>query len=670
MTSTSLPGNLTASSFPHIETPITLNQVLLKNRIVVPAHTTNFGEHHLPSARHAEYHRQRARGGAGAIIFELARVSDNALGRPQGVGGHLAGSTDAFRLVADAVHSEGVPLIGQVAHGGRWIEGEFERTCSFGASPIRWSMSAFPPREMSRRDMISVRDGFVRTSLNLLAAGLDGLEIHWAHGHLLQQFLSPSSNQRSDAYGGSLDNRMRFPLEIVRTVRKEIGRDRCMGIRLSVEEFLPDGINPDMAVEIVDRLIDEVPIDFIHVTHSAYIMSYSLGTQMADMTFDEAPLRKFSATIKRALQNRGSSVPVITVCKYRDLAEAEKVLAAGDADLVGMARAHIADPAIVRKSLEGRQSEVRTCIGCNQGCAQHLERNIAITCLVNPIAGREAEWPEPEFDRAEKVHSVLVVGGGPAGAEAAYVAAARGHKVTLWEASDHLGGQLSLASRMRKRRSFQLFIDLQARRLKQHNVAVELLRDADAETIRSFAADITIIATGSRPNPFVLPSGTAALTLADAILAPERLGRHVVVYDETGDWGAFSLLEHLALGGHEVTALSPLAGLGWRTTIYSTAATRQRLRELSVRITPLRGLVDYRGKDLHTEDLSTGLPDVIRRVDSLVAIRPNVVQNPFETLLDGWGLTFGLIGDCLAPRTALEAVFEGHAKARGIERHS
>jgi dimethylglycine catabolism A len=129
-----------------------------------------------------------------------------------------------------------------------------------------------------------------------------------------------------------------------------------------------------------------------------------------------------------------------------------------------MARAHIADPAIVRKSLEGRQSEVRTCIGCNQGCAQHLERNIAITCLVNPIAGREAEWPEPEFDRAEKVHSVLVVGGGPAGAEAAYVAAARGHKVTLWEASDHLGGQLSLASRMRKRRSFQLFIDLQARR--------------------------------------------------------------------------------------------------------------------------------------------------------------------------------------------------------------
>lgn len=665
-----MPRNPSASSFPHVETPITLNQVRLKNRIVVPAHTTNFGERHLPSARHAEYHRQRARGGAGAIIFELVRISDNALGRPQGVAGYLPGSMDGFRRVADAVHCEGVPLIGQVAHGGRWIEGEFERTCSFGASPIRWSTTAFPPREMSRRDMIAVRDDFVRTSLNLLAAGLDGLEIHWGHGHLLQQFLSPSSNQRCDAYGGSLENRMRFPLEIARTVRNEIGQDRCMGIRLSVEEFLPDGINPDMASEIVGRLIDEVRIDFIHVTHSAYIMSYSLGTQIADMTFDEAPLREFPATIKRALQRRGSGVPVITVCKYRDLAEAEKILAVGAADLVGMARAHIADPAVVRKSLEGRQSEVRTCIGCNQGCAQHLERNIAITCLVNPIAGREAEWPEPELDPAEKTCSVLVVGGGPAGAEAAYVAAARGHKVTLWEASDHLGGQLSLAPRMRKRESFQVFINLQARRLEQHNVAVELRRDADAEAIRAFGADVTILATGSRPNPFVLPSGSVALTLADAIVTPDRLGRRVAVYDETGDWGAFSLLEHLALGGHEVTALSPLAGIAWRTTIYSTAATRQRLCDLRVRITPLRRLMDCRGEDVHTQDVSTGLLDVIPRVDTLVAIRPNVAHNPFEALLDGWGLTFALVGDCLAPRTALEAVFEGHAKARGIGKHS
>src|SRR5262249_30390003 len=163
------------------------------------------------------------------------------------------------------------------------------------------------------------------------------------------------------------------------------------------------------------------------VTHSAYNMSYSVGTQMADMTFDEAPLRDLPGGIRRALSDHDRPIPIISVCKYTDLAEAERMIASGQTDLVGIARGHIADPAIVRKSLGGRADEVRRCISCNQGCAQHLERNIAITCLINPIAGREQEWSEPEDDRAAASQSVLVIGGGPAGAEAAYVAAARGH---------------------------------------------------------------------------------------------------------------------------------------------------------------------------------------------------------------------------------------------------
>ncbi len=655
--------------FPSVETPISLNGVRLKNRIVVPAHTTNFGEHHLPSQRHVEYHRQRARGGVGAIIFEAVRVSDNTLGRPQGVAGYLPGSVEAFRRVADAVHEEGVPLIGQVCHMGRQIEGEFERTCSLGASPIRWSTTAFPPREMTRRDMIAVRDGFVRTSLNLLEAGLDGLELHWGHGHLLQQFLSPSSNQRTDEYGGSVENRMRFPLEVLKAVRTEIGPERCMGIRFTVEEYLPDGITPDMAREIITKAAKEVALDFVHVSHSAYNMSYSVGTQMADMTFDEAPFREFPGPVRRALSEQGTPIPIITVCKYRDLAEAERMIAAGEADLVGIARGHIADPAIVRKSLAGRADEVRTCISCNQGCAQHLEKNIAITCLVNPIAGREEVWAEPEDDRAGAPKSVLVVGGGPAGAEAAYVAAARGHRVTLWEAGARLGGQLALAASMRKREDFGKFLALQQRRLELNGVRVEFGRTADAAAIREFGADTVILATGSRPSPVRLPSGAVALTLTEAVDPATPLGRRIAVYDETGDWGAFSLLEHLALGGHEVTALSPFAGLGWRTTIYSTTATRKRLRELRVRIVPLRRLVDFREGSLEVEDVSTGDMETLA-IDTLVAIRPNMADNELERALSfDSDLPLGA-GDCLAPRTAVEAVFEGHAAGRSIERRS
>lgn len=651
------------SRYGHVAQPITINGVTARNRIFMPAHTTNFGEHHLPSQRHADYHRERAKGGVGMIVFEAIRVTENTLGRPQGVAGFLPGSIEAFRRVADATHEHGVPLIGQICHMGRQIEGEFERTCSVGASPIRWSTTAFAPREMSRREMDLVRDGFVRTSVNMLEATLDGLELHWGHGHLLQQFLSPSSNHRTDAYGGSIENRMRYPLEVLKAVRAAIGTDRCMGIRFTAEEFLPDGIVPDMAVDIIVRAMAEVQIDFVHVTHSAYNMAYSLGTQMADMTFDEGAVRPLPGIIRRALREHGHDAPVLTVCKYRDLAEAEAMIAAGDADMVGMARAHIADPAIVSKSLAGREDEVRPCIACNQGCAQHLERNIAITCMVNPMAGREAEWAEPTSRPGQR--SVLVIGGGPAGMEAAWTAAAQGDRVTLWEKGDRLGGRLALAPSMRKREDFARLLDLQQRRLERYGVSVELGREASADAIAAHGADLVVLATGSAPNVHRFPSGATALTVDEAVAEPARLGKRVVVHDETGDWPAFSLLEHLALNGHAVTVMTPLAAIGWRTTIYSTAATRKRLRALKVRIVPLRALVDFDGGSLTVEDVSTGEVET-HAADSVVVARIPLAYNPLEAALDAAGIAHVMAGDCLAPRTALEAIYEGHAAGRSM----
>jgi 2,4-dienoyl-CoA reductase-like NADH-dependent reductase (Old Yellow Enzyme family) len=646
-------------SLRHVFAPLELNRLRLRNRIFVPAHTTNLGSHHMPTERHAEYHRARARGGAAMVTFEAIRVMENSLGRPQGVAGYMPECVPAYRRVADAVHEEGALFFAQICHLGRQIEGEFERTVSWGASPIRWSLGAYPPREMTARDMQAVVDGHLRTVENMLAAGVDGIELHWGHGHLLQQFLSPLSNARKDAFGGSTENRMRFPLEVARRVREAVGAGFCFGVRFSAEEYLPEGLHMGEAAQIAARLVAEVQTDFIHVTHSAYHMSKSLGTQMADMGVDKAPFRELPRAIRAATPRK---VAIFTVCKYRDLEEAERLIAAGDADMVGMARAHIADPAIVSKTREGRVDEIRRCIGCNQGCAYNLEKNLALTCFVNPRAGREAAWPDNE--RAKTAKDVLVIGGGPAGMEAAAIAASRGHHVRLWERSDRLGGRLQLAAGLRLREDFGLWLDHARKRLARLGVSVDLNKNAAVGDVQRAKAQAVILATGAEPARYSLADGTATMTLDEAAQADLR-GRRVAVYDETGDWGAYGLVEHLAEQGANVTVITPAAGVMWRTTIYSTLTGFARWREKRIRIMTLRRPLRLHGSTLTLEDTSCGELAPIE-VDTLVGCVPSRAQHALEAPLAEAGIATMLIGDCLAPRNALEAIFEGHRAARTL----
>src|SRR6185295_11615176 len=240
----------------------------------------------MPSERHVEYHRARARGGAALIIFESIRVARESLGRPQGVAGYDRASIPAFARLAQAVHAEGTKLFGQVIHLGRQIEGDWERTASFGPSPVRWSPTGAPPHVMNEEDMARVIEAHVVTARNVLEAGMDGFEVHLGHGHLLQQFLSPSSNARDDAYGGSEENRMRFPIAVLQAVRAAVGPGVAMGIRFSGDEFVPGGLTLEGSLSMLPKIFGAVALDFINVSHSAYHMSYSLATQFADMHFD------------------------------------------------------------------------------------------------------------------------------------------------------------------------------------------------------------------------------------------------------------------------------------------------------------------------------------------------------------------------------------------------
>jgi 2,4-dienoyl-CoA reductase-like NADH-dependent reductase (Old Yellow Enzyme family) len=654
-----------AQADPVVFEPFRLNGLTLRNRIFVPAHTTNYGADHLPSRRHVEYHRERARGGAGLIIFEAIRVMENTLGRPQGVAGYMPEAVDAFRPVADAIHAEGAGFIAQICHMGRQIEGEFERTCSWSASSFRWSLGSYPPREMNQRDMQRVIDGHLRTAENMIRAGADGIELHWGHGHLLQQFLSPLSNQRDDEYGGSVERRMRFPLEVLNQLRQALGAEVCLGIRLSAEEYLPEGLTLDQAREIAARAASDVQIDFIHVTHSAYHMSRSLGTQMADMGVDQKPFRELPGAIRTAVAQARHRPAILTVCKYRGLDEAGEMIRRGDADLVGLARAHLADPEIVRKWREGRADEVAPCIGCNQGCAQNLEKNIALTCFVNPRAGREGQWRRPEFDRAREPRHVLVVGGGPGGLEAAATAAQKGHRVTLIERSSDLGGRLALAAGLRHREDFGLWLEFARRRLDRLGVQIRLNEEASADSLLAAGADEIVLATGATPIAWRLPDGRSALTLDEGARG-DFAGRTIAVYDETGDWGAMGLVEHLQASGASVTLLAPGAAVLWRTTIYSSTTTFARWREKRIRIRPMRKPLQFSAQGLEIEDTSCGEREVLQGVDALIACVPPRVWNPLEAPLRNAGLDVRLIGDCMAPRNALEAIFEGHRAAREI----
>lgn len=651
--------------YPLASQPFRLGRLDLRNRLFSPAHTTNFGERHMPTERHVEYHRARARGGAALIIFESIRVARESLGRPQGVGGYDRAAIPLFARCAEAVHAEGAKLFGQVIHIGRQIEGDFERTVSFGPSPVRWSPTAAVPHAMNEDDMAAVIQAHVVTAKNVLEAGMDGFEVHLGHGHLLQQFLSPASNTRVDAYGGSEDNRLRFPLAVLKAVRAAVGPQANVGIRFSGSEFIDGGLALADALSMLPKICGAVPLDFINVSHSAYHMSYSLATQFADMHFDPAPFRELSREIRRVLQASGHDVPVLAAGKYRSVAEAEQALASGTADMVGFARGHIADPELIAKSFAGREDEVRACIGCNQGCAAMLEKNLAITCMVNPAAGREAEWaPLPAPAPAKK--RVVVIGAGPAGLEAAATAAERGHRVTLIERETEPGGQLRWVRYMPARRDLLGLVTQQLARATRAGVEMRLGAAADPAKIRSMAPDLVLLATGSKPQRFVPPLGGSALTVEEILEQPGARGSRVAFHDLTGEFAALGVIEHLADLGLAVTVFTPVAGFAWRTTIYSNLATRKRLREKKVRIAPLRAVKGFDGGVLTVEDTSTGELEKLPGFDKLVVAQYNAADDVLYGLLISAGLKVQAVGDCLAPRTALEAVYEGHAAARAI----
>jgi 2,4-dienoyl-CoA reductase-like NADH-dependent reductase (Old Yellow Enzyme family) len=654
---------MNGSRYRHVFREAKLGPCTVRNRIFVPAHTTNYGEANLPTRRHLEYHRARAAGGVGLIIFEAIRVHRSSLGRAQGVNGYDPACIPRFADIARAVQAEGAKLFGQIIHLGRHIDGNFTRTPAWSASAIPWAATAPVPHPMTESEILEVIAAHAEVARNLVAAGLDGIELTVAHGHLLQQFLSPASNRREDSWGGDEAGRMRFAVETLRAVRAAVGEGVALGIRISADEFLDGGLDLAAMQRITPKLCDAARVDFVNVSHSAYHGSRTISTQMADMAFPPDAFHHLPRGVGAALRAAGHVMPVFAVCRFRTVAEADAFLAESpQVDMVGMARAHIADPALVRKAREGREDEQRPCIGCNQGCAGFLAQSLPITCLTNPAAGREAAWGSITPAAAPK--RVLVLGGGPAGMEAAATAAARGHAVALWERSDRLGGALALAATMKLRRDFALLLDAQSRALA--GVEVRFGMAATAEAVAAHGADAVVLALGAEPAAAPLAEGTA-LTMEQALAAGDALPASVLVQDTLGSWAIASFIEWLAGTGRAVTVVAPSGQPGWQVNIYSSFAWRARLRGHGVRIVGHHAVEAFDGTHATLRDLSTG---AAARVPAGAVVAPAhavprralhaalAARNDVPRLLG--------VGDCQSPRNALEAIFEGHEAARDL----
>ena len=326
--------------YPNVFRSIKIGQTTIRNRIFVPGHTTNYGENNLPSQRHLNYHQARAAGGVGLIIFEGIRVHKSSLGRQQGVNGYEPESIPKFREIAKAVQNEGAKMFGQVLHLGRHIDGNFARMAAWSASSVPWTAIAPAPHPMTHLEIQMIVRAHADVAVNLLEAGFDGIEVQMAHGHLLQQFLSPISNERTDDYGGSLDNRLRMVRETLAAVRSAIG-DQTMGIRISADEFMENGLGLSDMCKITRKLVLEFKIDFINISHSAYHGSYTISTQMADMAFKNEEFQHLTEALSVAIADVPNKPVIMSVCRYNTMELAETMLAKGTADMVGMARAHI-----------------------------------------------------------------------------------------------------------------------------------------------------------------------------------------------------------------------------------------------------------------------------------------------------------------------------------------
>ncbi len=648
---------MSTARFPHLLSPLRVGNVTLKNRIFSTGHDTTLPTNFVPNDALVAYHQARAEGGAGLIVMQVAGVHETAR-----YTSHLLMATSddcipGYRRVAEACHARGCHVFGQLFHPGREIMESQD-----GSAPVAYAPSVSPterfhviPRPLSQRMIREIVAGYAAAARRLKAGGLDGVEIVASHGYLPAQFLSPRCNTREDAYGGSFENRLRFLRDVVAAIREEIGRDFVVGIRISGDEMGHDGLEECDVLDACSALDRDGGLDYFNVTAgtSATLAGsvHIVPPMLVDSTGYVAP---FAAAVKAKV-----SKPVFVAGRINQPQTAEQVLASGQADLCGMTRAMICDPDMPRKTAEGRLDDIRACIGCNQACIGHFHLGYPISCIQHPETGRELRYGTRKPAAAKR--RVMVAGGGPGGMKAAAVAAERGHEVTLYEASGRLGGQALLAQLLPGRAEFGGIVTNLAREMELAGVRVVRNTRVDRGLIEREKPDVVIVATGASPRrPHF--EGEDDMHVVDAwqVLKGEaNVGSSVVIADFRCDWVGMGLAEKLARDGCRVRLAVNGYMPGQRIQQYVRDSWSAVLHKLRIEIIPQARLFGADADSVYLQHTASGEAIVCDGVNTLVLAQGHQPLAALEAELEGYPGEVHFVGDCLAPRTAEEAVLEG-----------
>ena len=533
--------------------PYRLKHLTLKNRIMSTAHEPNYAEDGMPKDRYRLYHLEKAKGGvaltmtAGSAI--VSRDSAPAFGNLHAYSDEIAPWLK--RLACDC-HEQGAAVMIQLTHLGRrtnWNKADWLPVLA--PSPVREPAHRAIPKEMEDWDIDRIVTDYADAAERMKAAGLDGFEFE-CYGHLMDQFWSPATNRRDDQYNGSLDNRLRFTFRILDAVRVRVGPDFIVGVRLVADEDWEMGLSRAEGLAICDRLVATGQIDFLNIIRGHIEHDGPLSRVIPVTGMRSAPHLDFAGEVRQH-----TKFPVFHAARINDVATARHAVAEGKLDMVGMTRAHIADPHIVKKIMEGREHEIRPCVGATY-CLDRIYEGHEALCIHNPATGREAMMPQAIVRADGRRRHIVIAGAGPAGLEAARVSAERGHRVTLLEASARPGGQIALATRVKRRGELQGIVDWRVDRLERLGVEVRFNTLADGALAAALDPDVVIVATGGVPGAAVaIPGQELAVSSWDILSGDAKPGEEVLLFDDNGAHPGMAAAEFLVDAGAKLELVTP-----------------------------------------------------------------------------------------------------------------